>query len=57
MKYTKQITLVGACLLALSTTTFAQTIDKSQAVGKGLYELTYNSGDNGVYVEIGRAHV
>lgn len=50
MKYTKQITLAGVCLLALSTTAFAQTIDKSQAVGKGLYELTYNSGDNGVYV-------
>lgn len=50
MKYTKQMTLAGACFLALSTTTSAQTIDKSQAVGKGLYELAYNSGDNSVYV-------
>lgn len=50
MKYTKHMTLAGACFLALSTTAVAQTIDKSQAVGKGLYELTYNSGDNSVYV-------
>ncbi len=50
MKYTKQITLAGACLLALSTTAVAQTIDKSTKVGKGLYELAYNSVDNGVYV-------
>ena len=50
MKYTKQITLAGACLLALSTTAVAQSIDKSKQVGKGLYELAYNSVDHGVYV-------
>lgn len=49
MKYLKQLTLAGACLAALSTVN-AQSIDKNAQVGKGLYQLAYNSQDNGVYV-------
>lgn len=51
MKYIKSLTFMSATVLAaMGTTATAQTIDKNQQVGKGLYEVAYNSVDNGVYV-------
>ncbi|WP_286430114.1 YncE family protein [Myroides odoratimimus] len=51
MKYIKSLTFLSATVLAaMGTTATAQSIDQNKQVGKGLYEVAYNSVDNGVYV-------
>ena len=43
-------TILYAACLTVALTAQAQTIEKNQQVGKGLYELAFNAKDNGVYV-------